>query len=72
MQTTYGNFTTESDGHLSGHVLHIRSIRKDGKFTVTHSFGSGKKINKIYTKEQLQDQIAKFEGDIKNTITSKF
>ena len=71
MQTTYGNFTQENDGHLSGHVLHIKSIRKDGKFTVTHSFGSGKKINKIYTKEQLQDQIAKFEGDIKNTITSK-
>ena len=72
MQTTYGNFTQENDGHLSGHVLYIKSIRKDGKFTVTHSFGSGKKINKIYTKEQLQDQIAKFEGDIKNTITSKF
>ena len=68
----YGNFTQENDGHLSGHVLHIRSIRKDGKFTVTHSFGSGKKINKIYTREQLQDQIAKFNGDIKNTITSKF
>ena len=68
----YGNFTQENDGHLSGHVLHIRSIRKDGKFTVTHSFGSGKKINKIYTKEQLQDQIAKVNGDIKNTITSEF
>ena len=72
MQTTYGNFTKEIDGHVSGHVLHIKSIRKDGKFTVTHAFGSGKKINKIYTKDQLQDQIAKFNGDIKNTITSKF
>ena len=68
MQTTYGNFTTENDGHLSGHVLHIKSIRKDGKFTVTHSFGSGKKINKIYTHDQLQNEIAKFNGDIKNTI----
>ena len=36
------------------------------------AFRSGKKINKIYTKDQLQDQIAKFNGDIKNTITSKF
>ena len=68
MQTTYGNFTQENDGHLSGHVLHIKSIRKDGKFTVTHSFGSGKKINKIYSHEQLQNEIAKFNGDIKNTI----
>jgi hypothetical protein len=68
MQTTYGDFTTEKDGRLSGHVLHIKSIRKDGKFCVTHSFGSGKKINKIYTHDQLQNEIAKFNGDIKNTI----
>lgn len=72
MQTTYGEFKTEIDGHVSGHVLHIKSIRRDGKFTVTHSFGSGKKINKIYTKDQLLDQIARFDGDIKNTISSKF
>ena len=72
MQTTYGEFKQEIDGHLSGHVLHIKSIRKDGKFTVTHSFGSGKRINKIYTKDQLLDQITKLDGDIKNTISSKF
>ncbi len=68
MEKTYGNFTQENDGRLSGHVLHIKSIRKDGKFCVTHAFGSGKRINKIYSHEQLQDQIAKFNGDIKNTI----
>jgi hypothetical protein len=65
MQTTYGQFTNELDGRVSGHVLHIKSIRKDGKFCVIHSFGSGKKINKIYTHDQLQNEIAKFNGDIK-------
>ena len=68
MTNTYGNFTKEQDGHVSGHVLTIKSIRKDGKFTVTHSFGSGKQINKIYTYDQLQDQISKFTGTIKNEI----
>jgi len=68
MEKTYGSFNQESDGHISGHVMHIKSIRKDGKICVTHSFGSGKKINKIYTRDQLQDQISKFNGDIKNTI----
>ena len=68
MQTTYGQFSNELDGRVSGHVLHIKSIRKDGKFCVTHSFGSGKHINKIYSNDQLQDQIIKFNGVIKNTI----
>ena len=68
MANTYGNFTKEDDGHVSGHVLTIKTIRKDGKFTVTHSYGSGKQINKIYTKEQLQEQISKFTGTIENKI----
>lgn len=68
MINTYGNFTKEDDGHVSGHVLTIKTIRKDGKFTVTHSYGSGKQINKIYTKEQLQEQISKFTGTIENKI----
>ena len=62
MQTfnkTYGEFNQESDGRLSGHVLTINDIRRDGKFSVTHSFGSGKRIKKIYTKEQLTEQINK-------------
>ena len=57
----YGEFTTEKDGRLSGHVMTITGKRKDGKYTVTHSFGSGKRINKIYTSEQLFDQVQKFE-----------
>jgi hypothetical protein len=62
MQTlnkTYGEFNQESDGRLSGHVLTINDMRRDGKFSVTHSFGSGKRIKKIYTKEQLTEQINK-------------
>jgi hypothetical protein len=59
MQKQYGTFTKESDGRLSGHVITVNSVRKDGKYTVTHIFGSGKRIGKIYTKEQLDEQISK-------------
>jgi len=38
----------------------ITGKRKDGKYTVTHAFGSGKRINKIYTVEQLYDEVQKF------------
>lgn len=58
---TYGSFITEKDGRLSGQVMTITGKRRDGKYTVTHAFGSGKRINKIYTVEQLQEQVAKFE-----------
>ena len=58
---TYGEFTDEKDGRLSGHVLTITGKRKDGKYTVTHAFGSGKRIKKIYTSEQLFDEVQKFE-----------
>ena len=51
---SYGEFTTEKDGRLSGHVLTITGKRKDGKYSVTHAYGSGKRIKKIYTVEQLQ------------------
>ncbi len=67
MQTfnkTYGEFNQENDGRLSGHVLTINNIRNDGKFSVTHSFGSGKRINKIYTQEKLIEQINKLAGEI--------
>lgn len=57
---TYGEFNNEADGRLSGHVLTINDVRRDGKFSVTHSFGSGKRINKIYSKEQLEKEIEKF------------
>ena len=55
-----GEFNQELDGRLSGQVITVNNIRKDGKFSVTHSFGSGKRINKIYTQEQLSEQIEKF------------
>jgi hypothetical protein len=60
LKKSYGEFTYEADGRLSGHVLTINNIRNDGKFSVTHAFGSGKRINKIYTTEQLAEQIEKF------------
>jgi hypothetical protein len=58
---SYGEFTTEKDGRLSGHVLTITGKRKDGKYSVTHAYGSGKRINKIYTVEQLQFEVFKME-----------
>jgi hypothetical protein len=58
---TYGQFTTEKDGRLSGHVLTITGKRKDGKYTVTHAWGSGSRLKKIYTTEQLQWEIFKIE-----------
>ncbi len=58
---TYGSFTTEQDGRLSGQVMTITGKRRDGKYMVTHAFGSGKRINKIYTVDQLIEQVEKFE-----------
>lgn len=60
MKKQYGQFTKEPDGRLSGHVIIVNSVRKDGKYAVTHAFASsGKRINKVYTKEQLDEQISK-------------
>jgi hypothetical protein len=56
----YGEFSQELDGRLSGQVITVNNIRKDGKFSVTHAFGNGKRINKIYTKDQLAEQLEKF------------
>jgi hypothetical protein len=56
----YGEFNQENDGRLSGQVITVNNIRKDGKFSVTHAFGNGKRINKIYTKEQLNEKLEKF------------
>lgn len=58
---TYGEFTEEKDGRLSGHTLTITGKRKDGKYTVTHAWGSGKRLNKIYTTEQVQWELFKME-----------
>ena len=59
----YGEFTTQKDGRLSGHVLTITGKRKDGKYTVTHAWGSGQRLNKIYDSEQLYTQIMKLSKD---------
>ena len=58
---SYGEFTNEKDGRLSGHVMTITGKRKDGKYSVTHVFGSGKYIKKIYNTEQLQFEVFKME-----------
>jgi len=58
---TYGSFTTEKDGRLSGHTITITGKRSDGKYMVTHAFGSGKRIKKIYTSEQLYAEVQKIE-----------
>ena len=60
-KTHYGTFHTEADGRLSGHTMTITGKRKDGKYMVTHAFGSGKRIRKVYTTDQLIMEIAKHE-----------
>lgn len=59
-KSVYGGMKREADGRLSGHEMRIYGVRRDGKYTVTHFFGSGKRINKIYTVEQLTAEIEKF------------
>ena len=59
-KSVYGSMNRESDGRLSGHEMRIYGLRKDGRYTVTHFFGSGKRINKIYTLEQLTAEVEKF------------
>lgn len=63
MKQQYGEFKKEADGRLSGHVITVNSVRKDGKYAVTHAFAtSGRRINKVYTKEQLEEQISKISN----------
>lgn len=58
---TYGALTAEADGRLSGHTMTITGKRSDGKYMVTHAFGSGKRIRKVYTPEQMFVEASKFE-----------
>jgi hypothetical protein len=60
-KSQYGSFTTEADGRQSGHVMTITGKRSDGKYTVTHAFGSGKRIRKIYTPDQMLTEALKFD-----------
>ncbi len=55
----FGTFNKESDGRLSGHMIAVQSVRRDGKVAVTHIFGSGARIGKVYSAEQLAAEIAK-------------
>jgi hypothetical protein len=57
----YGEFTTEKNGRLTGSTLTIKGKRKDGKYSVIHATGSGKRVTKIYTVEQLQWVIFQME-----------
>ena len=60
-KSQYGSFTTEADGRQSGHVMTFTGKRSDGKYTVTHAFGSGKRIRKIYTPDQMLTEALKFD-----------
>ena len=53
----FGEFTREADGRYSGHVLTIKCIRRDGRFSVGHKFGSGAYTGQILTREQLDKAI---------------
>ena len=68
----YGEFTTEKDGRLSGSTLTIKGKRKDGKYSVIHATGSGKRVTKIYTVEQLQWVIFQMEKTEKYLKESAF
>jgi len=60
---TYGSFTKENDGRLSGTVITIHAPRRDGKFPVDYAFGtSGKRIRKLYTLAQCEEAAAKYGG----------
>ena len=60
IKSQYGNFTKEPDGRMSGVILSIKP-RSDGKYSVAHCYGSGKRINKIYSQSQLEAEISKIE-----------
>ena len=60
----FGEFTRETDGRYSGHVLTIKCIRRDGRFSVGHKFGSGAYTGQILTREQLDKAIQQIMGEI--------
>lgn len=62
----YGHFIPEEGGpfgsaRFSGTVVTVGTIRKDGKYPVTISFGSGKSFKKLFTEEQLQTHLDKLQ-----------
>lgn len=60
-KSNYGSFHYEADGRVSGHIMTITGKRKDGKYMVTHAFGSGKRIRKVYTPDQMLTEALKFD-----------
>lgn len=58
---SYGQFNTEKNGRLSGYVLTITGKRKDNKYMVSHAWGSGSRLKKIYSAEQLIEEILKLD-----------
>ena len=69
-KTHYGEFTIEQGNRLSGHTMEITGKRKDGKYMVTHAFGSGKRIRKIYTPQQMLAEAAKFDPRLAADLAS--
>ena len=67
-KSTYGSFTTEADGRLSGHTMTITCKRSDGKYMVTHAFGSGKRIRKVYTPDKLFFEAVKFDPKLADSL----
>lgn len=63
-KSTYGSLATEADGRMSGHVMIITGKRTDGKYMVTHIFGSGKRIRKVYTPDQMLTEALKFDPNL--------
>lgn len=58
IRAVYGAFTKENDGRIVGEKMYVSPPRKDGKYPVTHHFAiSGRRINKLYTEEQLNFYI---------------
>lgn len=58
---SYGNIERQPQGHYAGHVIHVRQLRRDGKYACSHIFGSGRKINTVQTAESLQLDIERLK-----------
>lgn len=65
-KTQYGSFSKEADGRLTGTILFVTGLQKDGKYSVTYAFGSSpKRFRKIISKELLESEIKRIEEKYK-------
>ena len=62
LNSNYGEFRQEADGRYTGHILHIGSMRTDGKIKVTHAFGSGRHIVQVMTPAAIEAEIARIQA----------